>query len=332
MWSKTKNIDNYICEIIDNKKKTEKLWDSKEILGDLKDEVITKGKYSFLKISKKFAEACLFDSLAPGQKTLKVYVNISSPDNKEKFKLITREEYIDIVCDQLEYLREDIVINRITGDPNSDDLIDPAWLVKKFGVLNEIDKELERRNTYQGYRKTILNYVHNLVDSYIKDNDIVVDATIGNGNDTLYLSNVVKNGKVFGFDIQKDALNNTTHLLSNNNCSNYELFLDSHSNMTKYLSEYLGKVSLVLFNLGYLPSGDKTITTNYETTIKGIEESFKLIHKMGMILVVIYPGHEAGKLESIKIHEYLDNNNITYIEYHNTDNEIAPYLIEIKKK
>ena len=86
MWSKTKNIDNYICEIIDNKKKTEKLWDSKEILGDLKDEVITKGKYSFLKISKKFAEACLFDSLAPGQKTLKVYVNISSPDNKEKFK------------------------------------------------------------------------------------------------------------------------------------------------------------------------------------------------------------------------------------------------------
>lgn len=86
MWSKAKNIDNYICEIIDNKKKTEKLWDSEEILGNLKNEVITKGKYSFLKISKKFAEACLFDSLTPGQKTLKVYVNISSSDNKEKFK------------------------------------------------------------------------------------------------------------------------------------------------------------------------------------------------------------------------------------------------------
>ena len=53
---------------------------------------------------------------------------------------------------------------------------------------------------------------------------------------------------------------------------------------------------------------------------------------MGMILLVIYPGHENGKLESIKIHEYLDNNNINYIEYHNTDNKIAPYLIEIKKK
>lgn len=251
---------------------------------------------------------------------------------KEKFHVLTREEYVDIVCDQIELLHEDIVINRITGDPNSDDLIEPSWLVKKFGVLNEIDKELERRNTYQGYRKTILNYVHNLIDSYIKENDIVIDATIGNGNDTLYLSKVVDNGKVFGFDIQEDAIKNTKNLLDKNNCHNYELFLSSHNKMSSVLSDYLGKVSLVLFNLGYLPNGDKTITTNYETTIEAIEESFKLIHKMGMILVVIYPGHESGKIESEKIHEYLDKNNINYIEYHNTDNVIAPYLIEIKKK
>ncbi len=251
---------------------------------------------------------------------------------KEKFHVLSKEEYVDIVCDQIEHLREDIVINRITGDPNSDDLIEPSWLIKKFGVLNEIDKELERRNTYQGYRKTILNYVHNLIDSYIKPNDIVIDATTGNGNDTLYLSKTVSSGKVFGFDIQKSAINNTKTLLDSNNCNNYELILSSHSNMTSYLSDYLGKVSLVLFNLGYLPSGDKTITTKYETTIKAIEEAFKLIHNMGMILVVIYPGHDEGKIESEKIHEYLNNNNINYIEYHNTDNEIAPYLIEVKKK
>ena len=53
---------------------------------------------------------------------------------------------------------------------------------------------------------------------------------------------------------------------------------------------------------------------------------------MGMILLVIYPGHENGKIESIKISEYLNSNNINYIEYHNTDNSVAPYLIEIKKK
>ena len=70
--------------------------------------------------------------------------------NKEHFHVLSREEYVDIVCDQLEYLREEIVINRITGDPVKDDLIEPNWLVKKFCVLNEIDKELVRRDSYQG--------------------------------------------------------------------------------------------------------------------------------------------------------------------------------------
>jgi len=69
---------------------------------------------------------------------------------KEGFHVLTREEYVDIVCDQLEFLREDIVVNRITGDPNPDELVEPSWLIKKFGVLNEIDKEMKRRNTYQG--------------------------------------------------------------------------------------------------------------------------------------------------------------------------------------
>ena len=69
---------------------------------------------------------------------------------KEKFHVLTREEYVKIVCDQLEFLRSEIVINRITGDPKIDDLIEPFWLTKKFCVLNEIDKELVRRNSYQG--------------------------------------------------------------------------------------------------------------------------------------------------------------------------------------
>ena len=69
---------------------------------------------------------------------------------KEKFHVLTKEEYIDIVCDQLEYLRPEIVINRITGDPVADDLVEPNWLIKKFCVLNDIDKEQVKRNSYQG--------------------------------------------------------------------------------------------------------------------------------------------------------------------------------------
>lgn len=69
---------------------------------------------------------------------------------KEKFHILSKEEYIDIVVNQLELLRPEIVIHRITGDPKIDDLIEPAWLTKKFCVLNDIDKEMVKRDTYQG--------------------------------------------------------------------------------------------------------------------------------------------------------------------------------------
>lgn len=69
---------------------------------------------------------------------------------EQPFHILTKEEYVDIVCNQLEYLRPEIVINRITGDPKKEDLVEPDWLVKKFCVMNDIDKEMARRNIYQG--------------------------------------------------------------------------------------------------------------------------------------------------------------------------------------
>ena len=68
------------------------------------------------------------------------------------FHVLTKEEYIDIVVDQLEHLREEIVIHRITGDPDPKELIEPNWLIKKFCVMNDIDKEMVRRDTYQGVK------------------------------------------------------------------------------------------------------------------------------------------------------------------------------------
>ena len=72
--------------------------------------------------------------------------------NLTHFHVLTKEEYIDIVCDQLEYLREDIVVNRITGDPIKELTVEPKWLFKKFCVLNDIDKEMVRRDSYQGIK------------------------------------------------------------------------------------------------------------------------------------------------------------------------------------
>ena len=74
---------------------------------------------------------------------------------KTHFKVMSREEYINTVCDQLEYLREDIVVHRITGDPKVSDLIEPDWLIKKVTVLNDIDKEMKRRNSYQGIKNNL---------------------------------------------------------------------------------------------------------------------------------------------------------------------------------
>ena len=72
---------------------------------------------------------------------------------QNKFHILTKEEYVNIVCNQLEILKENVVINRVTGDPKTEDLIEPFWLTKKFCVLNEIDKEMKRRNSYQGIKR-----------------------------------------------------------------------------------------------------------------------------------------------------------------------------------
>lgn len=79
--------------------------------------------------------------------------NLEKLYNDIHFHVLSKDEYVDIVCDELEYLREEIVINRITADPKIDDLVEPFWLVKKFDVLNSIDKEMAKRDSYQGIKK-----------------------------------------------------------------------------------------------------------------------------------------------------------------------------------
>ena len=244
-----------------------------------------------------------------------------------KFHILSKEEYVDIVCDQIEELNDNIVIHRLTGDGAKEDLIAPLWTLKKVSVLNDIDKELKKRGTYQGFNKSILNRVNLICEKLLKKEDIVIDATCGNGFDTLMLSKICK--KVFAFDIQENAINKTKELLFKNAVENVELINDSHEYIYKHLKEYKNKISLVLFNLGYLPNGNKNIMTNYKTTLIAIKEALKLLNNKGIILVTCYP-HEEGKKESNEIIKYLESNNINYKIYKNTDNINAPFLIKIK--
>lgn len=98
----------------------------------------------------KFVNECKID----GIKIHMLYISKNTPLAKiyenNKFHILTKEEYIDVVCDQLRYLDSNVVVMRITGDPIIDELIEPAWLTKKFVVLNDIDKEMVKRDIYQG--------------------------------------------------------------------------------------------------------------------------------------------------------------------------------------
>lgn len=161
----------------------------------------------------------------------------------------------------------------------------------------------------------------------ITKNDYVVDMTVGNGNDTLFLANISK--KVFGFDIQDVAIENTKKLLRENNVYNYELFNISHEKINDVLKEYEKNIKLILFNLGYLPCGDKSITTNHKTTLNAVKNSFSMLSSNGLILIVFYP-HPEGKTEAQVVLEYLKKNKLEYTIYKNTPNMNAPYLIVIK--
>lgn len=192
----------------------------------------------------------------------------------------------------------------------------------------EINNEFLKRNTYQGFNRSILNMVKKKCVENVTSNDYVVDMTVGNGNDTLFLANISK--KVFGFDIQDIAIKNTTKLLEENNVDNYELFNISHDKIDIVLNKYKNNIKLILFNLGYLPCGDKFITTNHETTLNAIKNGFDMLKNDGLILVVFYP-HPEGKLEAKVVLDYLNNYNLNYKIYKNTPNEDAPYLVVISK-
>ena len=249
---------------------------------------------------------------------------------KEKFPILTKEEYIDIVTCQIENLNENIVINRITGDPLIDDLIAPLWTLDKFKVLNDILKEFKKRRTYQGFNLSILNRARELFTRNLKKEDLVIDATIGNGKDSLFLLNFIPKGFLFGFDISKEAILNSHNLLKDK-FKNYKLFNISHAKMFEVLEKYENKISLIVFNLGYLPHSNTYSVTHYKTTIKAIKDAMKLLNNKGHIVITIYPGHKEGLEESIKIKEMLEKEGYNYQEYHNTLKNTAPYILDIKK-
>lgn len=185
----------------------------------------------------------------------------------------------------------------------------------------------------------ILPFSKILLRSVLNEGDIAIDATVGNGYDTVFLAEQVgAAGKVFGFDIQGEAIENTKNQLSSKGLlKRVELFQTSHAKMMDSLPKNVhGKVKAAVFNLGYLPGGDKSIVTKATSTIAAIEQLLAILQTGGLIVIVIYHGHAEGKHERDAILSYatkLEQTKADVLRYEfiNQKNH-PPFLIAIQKK
>lgn len=165
--------------------------------------------------------------------------------------------------------------------------------------------------------KKALSFAQELVKERLREGDVAIDATCGTGYDTVFLAELVgKKGKVYAFDIQREAIKQTRSKLEEEGLlSRVELICDTHSKLDSYIMEQAGAV---MFNLGYLPGGDHNLVTKPETTIEALKKSLKLLSPGGIITIICYRGHKGGKEEYSALVDFcreLDQKHFTVLEY-----------------
>lgn len=144
----------------------------------------------------------------------------------------------------------------------------------------------------------ILPYARTLLEKAVTPGDAVVDATMGNGHDTVFLANLVgEKGTVFAFDVQTEALKKTKERLEQHQLTDrVVLYHRGHEELIRTIPEkFHGKITAAIFNLGYLPGSDKSIVTKPETTKEAVEQLLEIMAPGGVIVLVVYHGHEEGK-------------------------------------
>ncbi|WP_282923605.1 class I SAM-dependent methyltransferase [Mediterraneibacter massiliensis] len=182
----------------------------------------------------------------------------------------------------------------------------------------------------------ITEYCHHFLQEYIKEGDCCVDATAGNGGDTEFLCRCVGDtGKVFAFDIQKIALQNTeARLKKAGYAERAQLFEAGHENMSSFVKE---QAAAIVFNFGYLPGGNHKIATQPHTSIEGIKQGLKILKQGGVMSLCIYSGKDTGSEEKEAILSFLkeldDKKWLVIVNsYYNRKNEppLPVFIIRLK--
>lgn len=184
---------------------------------------------------------------------------------------------------------------------------------------------------------TAMRYSHTLLKEIITEGDWVIDATMGNGNDTLLMAELVgSSGKVFSFDIQKTAVEHTRKKLVEANLNDrVDLYLQGHETIDTLLPDE-ETIKACIFNLGYLPKSDKKIITLPHTTKLALEATLKRLLPKGRVIIVAYYGHNGGRNELEVIQEYCqslpqEQYNVLSYQFINQKNS-PPILFCIEKK
>jgi len=180
----------------------------------------------------------------------------------------------------------------------------------------------------------VLQYAQQLLKDSVEEGDTVVDATAGNGHDTLFLAQLVGDeGQVYAFDVQKEAVDATLHRLLDQGLEHRALILNKgHEEVANFVHK---PVAAAIFNLGYLPGSNHNIITKPTTTIQAIEDLLKLLKVGGLIVLVIYHGHPGGKEERDIVINYVSQLPQKYIhvlkyEFLNQQND-PPFVIALEK-
>lgn len=179
---------------------------------------------------------------------------------------------------------------------------------------------------------------HRLITGRLKKRQSVVDATAGNGHDALFLAEQVgEAGTVYAFDVQQEALDATKERLTEAGFAKaIRPILASHEKMAEHIADkHHGKLAVVMFNLGYLPGGDKQLTTHWEQSVAAMRAGLQLLRPGGLMTIVCYPGHPAGAEEANAVQRWvglLDQVDFRVVRYgfENVAND-PPFLLAIEK-
>ena len=184
----------------------------------------------------------------------------------------------------------------------------------------------------------LTNIAKTWLNEHIQSGDSVIDATLGNGFDALFLAQSIgATGTIYGFDVQQEAISSTTQLLQDEPCQR-AFFLQGHEHMMAHIpQEKHGHIQAIMFNLGWLPKSDKSIITHANTTILALEQSLQLLAPSGRMSIMLYPGHHGGDTEAAQVipwlqDKHLHNINFKLEQIHVPKRPKAPILLQIQKE